>query len=257
MKRVVLPPICVGKPGAAARHAEVALRYAWGETHGRVYAPHRLVVVNRVRELRRFLSYRYGETLPDDDAGRDDLELLLSYVMQLKPGYGLPAMIREARAWAPWLRREDARALAERIAGRRPAKFKDDTIAARIGCTYAERTALNLRSIGCCDLSRTERDKAARQRRTDAERKRRREKGVRPRDEYESKARATRAEADALGISYEALRKRRQRAAKAPVSQVRGNRIADIQRLPHTWDKDVKNPLDLHRQHWPHLLLIM
>jgi hypothetical protein len=107
---------------------------------------------------------------------------------------------------------------------------------------------LNLRSIGCCDLSRTERDKAARQRRTDAERKRRREKGVRPRDEYESKARATRAEADALGISYEALRKRRQRAAKAPVSQVRGNRISDIQRLPHTWEKDVKNPLDLHRQ---------
>ena len=39
MKRVVLPPICVGKPGAAARHAEVALRYAWDETHGRVYAP--------------------------------------------------------------------------------------------------------------------------------------------------------------------------------------------------------------------------
>jgi hypothetical protein len=100
----------------AARHAEVARRYAWGETHGRVHAPHRLVVVNRARELSRFLSYRYGDTLPDDDAGRDDLELLLSYVMQLNPGNGVSAMVREARAWAPWLRREDARALAERIA---------------------------------------------------------------------------------------------------------------------------------------------
>jgi hypothetical protein len=117
--------------------------------------------------------------------------------------------------------------------------------------------ALNLRSIGCCDLSRAQRDEAVRQRRTDAERDRRRKKGVRPRHEYESKARALRAEADALGVSYEALRKRMQRSAKAPVSQVCGGRIRDIQRLPHTWDKDVKSPPDLHRQHLPHLLLIM
>jgi hypothetical protein len=104
------------KPGAVARHAEVARRYAWDEDQGRLHAPDRLLVLNRVRELRRFLSHRYGETLPDDDAGRDDLELLLSFVMQLNPGHGLPAMIREAGAWAPWLSREQARALADRIA---------------------------------------------------------------------------------------------------------------------------------------------
>ena len=103
MSCVALAPTRAAKPGAAARHAEVALRYAWGETHGRVCAPHRLVIVNRVRELRLFLSHRYGDTLPDDDAGRDDLELLLNYVVQLNPGYGVPAMIAEARAWAPWL----------------------------------------------------------------------------------------------------------------------------------------------------------
>jgi hypothetical protein len=135
MSCVALAPTRAAKPGAAARHAEVALRYAWGETHGRVYAPHRLVIVNRVRELRLFLSHRYGDTLPDDDAGRDDLELLLNYVA---PGYGVPAMIAEARAWAPWLSCKDARTLAKRIAGRR--KLKADTIARRIGCTYAERT---------------------------------------------------------------------------------------------------------------------
>jgi hypothetical protein len=172
--------------------------------------------------------------------------------VQLKPGYGVPAMIAEARAWAPWLSCEDARALAKRIAGGRPIKLKADTIARRIGCTYAERTALNLGSIGCCDLPRAQRDKPARQRRTDAERRRRREKGVRPRDEYESKARAMRAEAEGRGISYEAWRKRLQRAAKAPVSQVGGNRMSDIERSPLILDKD-----DLHRQHLAHLLLMM
>jgi hypothetical protein len=85
----------------------------------------------------------------------------------------------------------------------------------------------------------------------------RREKGVRANDEYESKARAMRAEPEALGISYEALRERRQRAAKAPVSQVCDDRIRDIQRLPHTWDKQVKGATHSAPQHLPHLLLIM
>jgi hypothetical protein len=240
--------------GNAARHAEVARRYAWDENHGRMYAPDRLLVINRVRELRRFLSYRYGETLPDDDAGRDDLELLLSYVLQLNPGYGVPAMRAEAQAWAPWLSCDEAHALAERIAGRRPVKLRADIIAARIGCTYTERTLLNLKSIGCCDLTRAERDKAARQRRTEAQCERRREKGIRSRDEYESPARALRAEAEVLGISYETLRKRRQRAEQA-LSQVRGDRISVVQRLPHTWDKEVKAPAE--SQTLLHLLLIM
>src|ERR1051326_3618070 len=32
----------------------------------------------RLREIERFLSWRYGPILPDDDAGRDDLRLLLA-----------------------------------------------------------------------------------------------------------------------------------------------------------------------------------
>ena len=91
-------------------------------------------------------------------------------------------------------------------------KLKVDTIARRIGCTYAERTLLNLKTIGCCDLTRAERDRATRQRRSEAERERRCQRGIMPRDRYEANGRAMRAEAEALGISYEALRKRFQRA---------------------------------------------
>jgi hypothetical protein len=235
----------------------VARRYAWGKAHGRVHAPDRLLVLNRVRELRHFLSYRYGQTLPDDDAGRDDLEILLSFVMQLNPGRGVVAMIREARAWAPWLSSSEASDFAERIAARRPIKLKADTIAQRLGCTYAERTLLKLTTIGCCDLTRRQRDEAVRKARNTSEGQRRRRKGVMPRDEYEAKARALRAEARASGISYDAMRKRLQRAAKAPVSQVRRNRISDIQRWPQTWDKEVKGPVRSQSQHLPLLLLML
>ena len=235
----------------------MARHYAWVEAPCRTYGPNRLLVLNRARELRQFLFHRYGEHLPDDDAGLDDLDLLLSYVMQLNPGCGVPAMIRETRAWAPWLNYGEARDFAERIAARRPVKLKADTIAQRLGCTYAEPTLLKLTTIGCCDLSRRERDEAARKGRNASERRRRREKGVMPRHEYEARARALRAEADALGISYEAMRKRLHRAANGPVSQVRGNRISDIQRSPQTWDKQVKGPAHSQPQHLPYLLLIL
>jgi hypothetical protein len=175
----------------------------------------RLQVINRARELRRHLAHRYGDAVPDDDAGRDDLALLLVYVMQLNPGMGVVAMATEARAWAPWLSRDAAAAFAEGIAARKPVKLKADAIAERIGCTYAERTLLGFTSIGACDLTRAERNKATRQRRTAAERERRRQNGAVTREQYRANAEALRAEAAALGISYEALRKRRQRAKNA------------------------------------------
>jgi hypothetical protein len=51
----------------------------------------------------------------------------------------------------------------------------------------------------------------------------RRQAGVMPRNQYEANSRALKAEAAALCISYDALQKRHQRAAKAcpkPMSQV-------------------------------------
>jgi hypothetical protein len=96
-----------------------------------------------------------------DAAARDSLALLLTYVMQVNPGYGVPAMVAEARVWAPWLDRDHAREIAEKIAAKRPLKLKADTIAQRLGCTYAERTLLGFSTIGACDLSRADRDKAS------------------------------------------------------------------------------------------------
>jgi glutathione synthase/RimK-type ligase-like ATP-grasp enzyme len=90
-------PICAlsfGKPrwepaeenaASIARHAEVAERYAWAERdrRRRRCSPDRLMAINRVREVRKVLAARYGEVLPDDDAGRDDLAVLVNYLVQV------------------------------------------------------------------------------------------------------------------------------------------------------------------------------
>jgi hypothetical protein len=204
----------------AARHAEVALRYDRQARDRTPTAPDRLTVLNRARELRGFFAHRYGEVLPDDDAGREDLALLLGYVMQLNPGRGVPAMIAEARAWAPWLGYDEAQEFAWRIAAERPIKLKADSIAAWLGCTYAERTMLGFTTIGACDLTRVERKKATRKRRTETERERCRKVGVRPRAEYLANSLSRTRPWEAEGISRSTWERRRRNAVtQVPVTR--------------------------------------
>jgi hypothetical protein len=90
------------------------------------------MAINRVREIRVWLQFRYGDVLPDDDGARDDLELLINYVVQVNRSDPVGAAVREARAWAPWFGQGDGRHLAER-ALQKPIKFKADTIARPFG----------------------------------------------------------------------------------------------------------------------------
>jgi hypothetical protein len=56
----------------------------------------------RLGDLRRLLRHRYGPTLPDDDAGRDDLfELLLP--VSLRPQSPSLVMRNVIETWAPWM----------------------------------------------------------------------------------------------------------------------------------------------------------
>jgi hypothetical protein len=60
-----------------------------------------VITVLRISELERYLRLRYGAVLPDDDAGREDLVILLNHVAHNRtdPGGKMPGF---ARRWAPW-----------------------------------------------------------------------------------------------------------------------------------------------------------
>ena len=200
---------------AEQKHAEVGRRYAWAEHEARKRhcSPNMLMAINRAREIRRWFDHRYGDSLPDDKAGRVGVALLFNYIVQVNRSDPIGAAAREARAWASWLSDAGARRMAE-LAIKYPIKLKADTIAERLGVTNELRVALRFTTIGACDLTRAERNKATRRRRTEADRERQRRNGVLPREQYRAKAEALQAEAAVLGISYEALRKRKRRAAK-------------------------------------------
>jgi hypothetical protein len=105
------------------------------------------MAINRVREIRKWLEFQYGQVLPEDDAGRDDLLVLINYVVQVNRGDPIGAAVRETRAWSPWLDSTEAKRLAEE-ALQRPIKFKADTLARRLGVTQELRILLGFKTIG-------------------------------------------------------------------------------------------------------------
>ena len=233
-----IPVAVVARNGGWAKRfpSEAALDYN-AEARDRKHAsPDRLMVIQRAREVRAVLTAHYGDTLPDDDAGRDGLTVMLKYVMQANPCRAVSAMLAEARAWAPWMAYEERRKLVERVASTKPLKLKADALAKKLAVTYVERTLLGLTTIGCCDLTRAERNKLTRRRKTGSERERRRQAGVKSRSEYlasQANSAESREPWKAKGVSratwYRQTKAERSNGETGSVATVR----KDIRR-PHT-----------------------
>lgn len=77
---------------------------------------------------------------------------------------------------------------AARLASEAPRRWRADDLATALGVKFAERQRLGLTTIGCCDLSRAERQTAVKAERAtraaQAKARQRRAKGVQPRAEY-------------------------------------------------------------------------
>ncbi len=175
-------------------------------------------------ELRLIFRDGWGE-LDEDQHGRGLFAILLHTIAHT--GGDVAAKMRSAwREFAPWLSEAEFERMAdEAIKVRR--RWTADKLAQRIGLTYADRQRLGITMIGAVDVPKAERDRRREARKVEARRAKRRAAGVIPRDQYEANARAVRAEAAALGITPDALRKRRQRAAQRALSQV-GRQHKDV-----------------------------
>jgi hypothetical protein len=176
----------VAATNQAARHAEIARRYSWAakqrKNGDRNKKPDhaRLITLIRMRELERIFQSRYGRFLPDDDSGRDDLNLIAHHIAHL--GGDVVAHVRGwAKAWAPWLLDTEAVVLAKRVA-LDPAKFTADILAWRLRLSMAERTALGITTIGSFDMPKAERAEERRRKNNEAKRLKRAESSTgRPR----------------------------------------------------------------------------
>jgi hypothetical protein len=143
----------------------------------------------RLGNIRVLLRHRYGATLPDDDAGREDLlELLLP--VSLQANSPSKAMRNAIQTWAPWMAENETNDLIQKIE-LTPPKLRYRTpedLGLRFNVTMAEREQLRLWMIAPVDLTETQLDdrRRVRRRATDRLRKERarREAGARSRQAY-------------------------------------------------------------------------
>jgi hypothetical protein len=115
----------------------------------------------RVAELNREFTDRYGgEILPDDDAGRDDVVLMLNHLAR-RSGYPLQRIAYWLDHRAPWLIGDERQAVVAAVLAN-PLRYRADTLAAKIGLTAERRARLCIRTIGAVDQTAAERKEARR-----------------------------------------------------------------------------------------------
>jgi hypothetical protein len=138
----------------------------------------------RLGDLQKFLRWRYGPILPDDDAGRDDLyEMLLAISL----GPEADQKIENAIAiWAPWMDADERLPLIDRI-NRTPLYLRKPNARAlgqKLNLTNQERQALGIRTIAPIDMTDEQMAEQRKARKRARELRRRLARGSKPRNIY-------------------------------------------------------------------------
>lgn len=172
----------------------------------------------RLKELQRVLhDHHHGPVLSDDDAGRDDLWLLLHhFAAAASEGFELADVAEAIGKHAPWLPQREAAALAKRVTSRRRYIMGADDLGKRLGLAMAKRTALKITTIGACDVTKAQRAKLRKHKAMMRERQRRATAGATPRFQSLERTRPWEEE----GISRRTWFRRQKQAADGTAGTV-------------------------------------
>lgn len=166
----------------APRPAQVRY-FSKRQKRGKRRSSPRQIIPLRLNDFAILFRSRYaGIHLPNDDAGRDDLEPVIHHIA------ALPQAARRAHhwlgLWAPWLTlAEQHQIITDGIANARA--WTADQLAWRYRVTREEREVLGLTTIGAIDQGKGARTKRRRDRDRKRKAEQRRAAGAKPRTEYE------------------------------------------------------------------------
>lgn len=164
------------------------------------------LIALRMNDLAILYRSRYGTTLPDDDAGRDDLKIAINHLACLAHPRGHIANWIDI--WAPWLTAAEQRQIVPPILAN-PQRWKADALAWRVRLTMEERTLLGITTIGAVDQNKAARTRRRKQKDRERKAAQRRAKGQKPRAAYEQQSVAHSEPWKAEGISRRTWYRRR------------------------------------------------
>lgn len=105
----------------------------------------------RLNDLARLFRARYGITLPDDDAGRDDLLVAVNHLASL--AHPRQRIANWLGLWAPWMTLAECETITA-TAIMHQQHWTADQLAWRLRLTDADRTTLAITTIGAIDCSK-------------------------------------------------------------------------------------------------------
>ena len=114
------------------------------------------IVALRLAELNRLLTDRHGgEVLADDDAGREDVMIVVHHLAGC-----VGDQSRKIAAWialrAPWMAAEEAEGIVT-AAIAKPRRWRADTLAKRLNLMEADRRRMRITTIGSVDCPKEQR----------------------------------------------------------------------------------------------------
>jgi hypothetical protein len=128
---------------------------------------------------KRYLSTREDYVFPDDDAGIEDLRILLGHYAYSNPH----RLTKVATLRAPWLTGAQFEyMMADAVGSPRMWTFQE--LGDHMNLTEAERKDLCIRTIGTVDVTSKQRKQARKVRDKTRQTAKRRAKGVKPREQY-------------------------------------------------------------------------
>jgi hypothetical protein len=186
----------------------------------------------RLRELEIIFWSRYGgRRLPHDDAGIDDAMMVLQHMagLTIDPRGRMSAWLA---TWAPWMAPGEAAVLIERAIAK-PTRYRADTLARRLNLHLAERTLLNVTTIGAVDKPKKQRDAERKERNRLAKEKRRRARGAKPRAIYCSSSKSRTKPWITAGMSRATWYRRQRETADAAVEIGAATALTEQVQAPH------------------------
>jgi hypothetical protein len=132
---------------------DVAHRYDADKRPGRAQtSAEPLIPRLRRSELERLYLNRRGPVLPDDDDGRDDVEIYAHHLAHFGKDF-LRRLTVWTSLWAPWMSAGEVAGVVDEVMENR-ITWDADGLGRRLGLTDAERSKLQIRTIGGIDVNK-------------------------------------------------------------------------------------------------------
>lgn len=183
---------------------------------------------HRMREIEKVIRHRHGNGIPDP-TGTDDVESCFAYLRAVAMTPASQSVLSWALVWAPWADPVMLSLLDQQEADRE-RMLPADAVAKLLYVTLVERTTLGLKTIGACDVSRSDRQKAANERKRERDRNRqeqkRKELGRIDRASYEASSLSKLQPWLAEGISRRTWERRRDASLSQIDRTVAGDTLA-------------------------------